>query len=72
MFREIDPETHAVVDLRDCREIAGAVAVDDETGEVRVVRKTFGGDEIAVVWLPHGCRVVRRRKGVRWRRFPAP
>jgi len=61
MFREINPKTQAVVDLRDGSEVPGAVAVDDETGDIRVVRKTFDGDEIAVVRLLHGFRVVRRR-----------
>jgi hypothetical protein len=60
MIREIDPKTHAVIDLRSCTEIAGAVAVDTDTGEVRVLRKTYEGHETTMVRLVHGLRVVRR------------
>jgi hypothetical protein len=45
MIREIDPKTHAVIDLRSCTEIPGAVAVDTDTGEVRTVHRA-GGDYI--------------------------
>jgi hypothetical protein len=63
MIREINPKTHAVIDLRDCREISGAVAVDTDTGEVRTVRKTGQYmDELVerTEPFPNGVRVVRR------------
>jgi hypothetical protein len=63
MIREIDPRTHAVVDLRSCTEIPGAVAVDTDTGEVHTVRKTGQYmDELVegTEWFPDGAQVVRR------------
>jgi hypothetical protein len=63
MLREINPKTHAVIDLRSCTEIPGAVAVDTDTGEVRTKRRTGQYmDELIIetAWLPDGVRVVRR------------
>jgi hypothetical protein len=63
MMNAINTKTHAVIDLRSCTEIKGAVAVDTDTGEVRTVRKTGQYMDQLVERtepFPDGVRVVRR------------
>lgn len=61
MLREINPKTHAVIDLRSCAEISGAVAVDLDTGEVRTKRRTYMDEFVEeTARMPDGVRVVRR------------
>lgn len=60
MLRKIDPGTHAVVDLRDFCEINGAVAADEETGEVYLIKAGFEGPQQVGMAVPTGIRIVRR------------
>jgi hypothetical protein len=63
MMNAINTKTHAVIDLRSCTEIPGAVAADTDTGEVIVIRKTGQYMDVLVeelTWMPSGVRVVRR------------
>ncbi len=58
-MQQVD-ERHAVVDLCDCREIQGAVAVDLDSGHVTVREVTFAGETQRTIHCPAGLRVVRR------------
>lgn len=60
-MRQIDPEWYAVVDLGSGNEIAGAVAADEDTGEVYVIRPTHNGPEQSAVYRHAGVKIVRRR-----------
>ena len=62
MLRQFDPVTHAVIDLRDFSEVNGAIAADEETGEVHLVKPSFEGHQRLVTSLQTGIRIVRRRK----------
>src|SRR4051812_17375527 len=43
MLRQFDPVTHAVIDLRDFSEVSGAIAADEDVGEVHQIKS--GGFE---------------------------
>ena len=60
MLRQFDPVTHAAIDLRDFTEVDGAIAADEETGEVHLIRPGLDGQQRAATALPTGIRIVRR------------
>lgn len=63
MIHDINPKTHAVIDLRSCTEIPGAVWVDTDTCEVHVMHKTGQYMDQLVKGaecFPNGVRVIRR------------
>ena len=62
MLRQFDPVTHAAIDLRDFSEVSGAIAADEETGEVHLIKASFDGPQHLATSLPTGVRVVRRQK----------
>ena len=68
MLRQLDPVTHAVIDLRDFSEVNGAIAADEESGEVHLIKPGFEGLQRLVTSLPTGIRIVRRHKPkpLRW------
>ena len=62
MLRQFDPMTHTAIDLRDFSEVSGAVAADEETGEVHLIKLGFEGPQRLATALPTGIRIVRRHK----------
>jgi hypothetical protein len=62
MLRQFDPVTHAVIDLRDFSEVSGAIAADEDVGEVHQLKPGFEGQQRVVMSLPTGIRIVRRHR----------
>ena len=62
MLRQFDPVTHAAIDLRDFSEVNGAIAADEQTGEVHLIKLSFDGQQRMVTCVQTGVRIVRRHK----------
>jgi len=62
MLRQFDPATHAVIDLRDFSEVNGAIAADEEAGEVHLIKPSVEGLQRLVTSIPTGIRIVRRHR----------